>query len=75
MHFESETRKIIDLQLRKAGWKANTENLRSSSGVRPESGRNPAIAEWKTKTGYADYALFIGTKPYHLGKDGNGIVS
>ena len=65
MHFESEARKIIDLQLRKAGWKANTENLRSSNGVRPESGRNPAIAEWKTKTGYADYALFIGTKPYH----------
>lgn len=62
MNYESETRKIIDAQLKNSGWDADSENLRQSKGVRPERGRNLAIAEWKTKTGYADYALFIGTK-------------
>lgn len=36
--------------------------MRQSKGVRPEHGRNLAIAEWRTNFGYADYALFIGTK-------------
>lgn len=62
---EAETRYLIDEQLRKVGWEADTENLRHSKGTRPEKGRNIAIAEWPTDStvgnkGYADYALFIG---------------
>src|SRR5690606_15052033 len=41
-------------------WEADSEKLRFSKGVRPEKGRNMAIAEWPLKHGYADYALFIG---------------
>lgn len=62
---EAETRIIIDEQLRKYGWEADTNNLRYSKGTRPQKGRNLAIAEWATdssvsRNGYADYALFIG---------------
>ena len=62
---ETETRMIIDEQLRKYGWEADTNNLRYSKGTRPQKGRNLAIAEWVTdssfsKKGKADYALFIG---------------
>ncbi|OHD11462.1 MAG: type I restriction-modification system endonuclease [Spirochaetes bacterium GWD1_27_9] len=57
---EAETRKLIDEQLRLAGWEADTENLRYSIGIRPEKGRNIAIAEWPTTEKYVDYALFIG---------------
>lgn len=61
---EAETRYLIDEQLRKVGWEADTEKLRYSKGTRPEKGRNIAIAEWPTDStvgskGYADYALFI----------------
>ena len=42
---EAETRRLIDAQLNKAGWEADTENLRYSRGVRPVKGRNLAIAE------------------------------
>lgn len=61
---EAETRYLIDEQLRKVGWEADTEKLRYSKGVRPEKGRNLAIAEWPTDStvgnrGYADYALFV----------------
>lgn len=64
---EKETRYLIDEQLRKVGWEADTINLRYSKGTRPEKGRNIAIAEWPTDStvgdhGYADYALFIGLK-------------
>lgn len=64
---EAETRIIIDEQLRKFGWEADTNNLRYSKGTRPQKGRNLAIAEWETdssvsKNGYADYALFVGLK-------------
>ena len=64
---ESETRTLIDKQLRKVGWEADTNNLRYSKGTRPVNGRNLAIAEWKTDSdigdsGFVDYALFIGTK-------------
>lgn len=64
---EAETRIIIDDQLRRVGWEADTNNLRHSKGTRPQKGRNIAIAEWPTdsttgKFGYADYALFIGEK-------------
>ena len=61
---ESETRYMIDEQLRKVGWEADTENLRYSKGTRPAKGRCIAIAEWPTDStvgnkGYADYALFV----------------
>lgn len=64
---EAETRYIIDEQLRKVGWQANTEELRYSKGTRPAKGHNMAIAEWPTNStvgnkGYADYALFIDLK-------------
>lgn len=62
---EAETRYLIDEQLRKVGWEADTENLRYSKGTRPIKGRNMAIAEWPTDSaagsrGYVDYTLFIG---------------
>lgn len=64
---EAETRYLIDEQLRKAGWEADSETLRHSLGVRPQAGRNLAIAEWPTDAatgsrGFADYALFAGTR-------------
>lgn len=64
---EAETRFMIDEQLRKVGWEADTAVLRYSKGTRPEKGRNLAIAEWPTDStigqkGFADYALFVGTK-------------
>lgn len=62
---EAETRYLIDEQLRKVGWEADTQQLRYSKGTRPAKGRNIAIAEWPTDStvgnkGYADYALFVG---------------
>ena len=64
---EAQTRCLIDEQLQKAGWEADTKNLRFSKGTRPVKGRNIAIAEWTTdsafyKNGYVDYAFFIGEK-------------
>lgn len=64
---EAQTRELIDEQLRKVGWDADTDKIRYSKGVRPAKGRNLAIAEWPTdsrtgNSGYADYALFIGEK-------------
>lgn len=61
---EAQTRAIIDEQLRKVGWEADTENLRYSKGTRPRKGKKIAIAEWpvkatKTADDRADYALFI----------------
>ncbi|MEN4605749.1 type I restriction-modification system endonuclease [Pantoea agglomerans] len=66
---EEESRFLIDAQLRKAGWQADSKALRFSEGARPESGVNKAIAEWPTgkdetgKQGFADYVLFVGLKP------------
>lgn len=57
---EASTRLIIDQQLRNAGWEADTVELRFAKGARPTKGRNLAIAEWPTKSGPADYALFAG---------------
>ncbi|MBU2134879.1 MAG: type I restriction-modification system endonuclease, partial [Alphaproteobacteria bacterium] len=57
---EAATRVIIDQQLRNAGWEADTVELRYAKGARPTKGRNLAIAEWPTKSGPADYALFAG---------------
>lgn len=64
---EKETRYLIDEQLRKVGWEADTLNLRYSKNIRPNKNRNIAIAEWPTNSkvgarGYADYVLFAGTK-------------
>ena len=64
---EAQTRRLIDEQLRKAGWEADTQVLRCSKGTRPVKGRNIAISEWPTNSafqdhGYVDYAFFIGEK-------------
>ena len=64
---EAETRFLIDEQLRKVGWEADTELLRYSKGTRPAKGHNLAIAEWPTDStvgdrGYVDYALFVDTQ-------------
>lgn len=64
---EAETRYMIDTQLRKVGWEADTENLRYGKGIRPQKGKNLAIAEWPTLSsagnkGRVDYALFAGEK-------------
>lgn len=64
---EAETRFLIDEQLRKVGWEADTRVIRYSKGVRPMKGRNMAIAEWPVdlgagRMGYVDYVLFVGTK-------------
>ena len=60
---EQATHKIIDLQLREAGWEADTTVLRYSQGTRPQKGKNLAIAEWPTSGGPADYVLFAGLTP------------
>lgn len=57
---ERETRRLIDEQLRTAGWEVDTEEIRYSRGVRPQKGRYLAIAEWPTDSGPADYVLFAG---------------
>lgn len=64
---EAQTRCLIDEQLRKAGWEADTQILRYSKGTRPVKGRNLVISEWPTGSafqshGYVDYAFFIGEK-------------
>tara|TARA_R110000868_G_scaffold10357_1_gene51030 strand:- start:15356 stop:18700 length:3345 start_codon:yes stop_codon:yes gene_type:complete len=59
---EQSTRALIDQQLRDRGWEADTSKIKFSKGVRPTKGRNLAIAEWPTKSGPADYALFVGEK-------------
>jgi len=59
---EALTRTLIDAQLRARGWEVDTPTLRFSTGTRPAKGRNLAIAEWPTRSGPADYALFIGTR-------------
>jgi type I restriction enzyme R subunit len=57
---EPETRRLIDAQLREAGWEADSETLSYANGPRPLENRNMAIAEWPTESGPADYALFVG---------------
>lgn len=56
---EKSTRVLIDEQLRTAGWEVDSGKMRYANGARPEHGRNMAIAEWPTKSGPADYALFV----------------
>lgn len=57
---ERETRRLIDSQLRNAGWEVDSEQLTYQNGTRPQKGRNLAISEWPTEDGRADYALFAG---------------
>ncbi|MDP9150340.1 MAG: type I restriction-modification system endonuclease, partial [Myxococcota bacterium] len=63
---EAATRKLIDRQLRDAGWEVDSQRLTFERGVRPTKGKNLAIAEWPTladgKEGWADYVLFAGLK-------------
>lgn len=56
---EATTRILIDEQLRAAGWIVDSVLLRHANGARPEYGKAMVIAEWPTKTGPVDYALFI----------------
>jgi len=60
---EFDTRKIIDQQLRIAGWTVDTATLTYARGARPQKGKNLAIAEWPTENGTADYILFAGLTP------------
>ncbi|WP_435607227.1 type I restriction-modification system endonuclease [Pseudomonas knackmussii] len=62
---EDLTRIIIDQQLIEAGWEADSEDLTHAKGIRPEKGRNLAIAEWPTSSpkACADYVLFAGLTP------------
>lgn len=57
---ERETRRLIDAQLRAAGWEVDSEVLTYQNETRPQRGKNQAIAEWPTAEGRADYALFVG---------------
>ncbi|MBS2014023.1 MAG: DUF4145 domain-containing protein [Deltaproteobacteria bacterium] len=61
---EAATRKIIDAQLRAAGWEVDSEHMTFERGTRPTKGKNLAIAEWPTfdgkEHGRADYVLFAG---------------
>jgi type I restriction enzyme, R subunit len=60
---EAETRRLIDEQLKSAGWEADSAHLMYAAGARPAKGKNLAIAEWPTATGSADYVLFVGLLP------------
>ncbi len=60
---EADTRRLIDAQLRHAGWEVDSAELSYPKGARPQKGRNLAIAEWPTKSGPADYVLFAGLMP------------
>ncbi|MEP7126222.1 MAG: type I restriction-modification system endonuclease [Byssovorax sp.] len=57
---EADTRRIIDQQLRDAGWDADSTALTHAEGACPVKGKNQAISEWPSTTGPADYVLFAG---------------
>ncbi len=57
---ERETRRLIDAQLRAAGWEVDSQNLTYAKGTRPQKGKVRAIAEYPTDEGPCDYALFVG---------------
>ena len=48
---EADTRKLIDDQLRNAGWIADTATLSFGKGARPQKGKNIAIAECRLRAG------------------------
>ncbi len=41
---EAETRRLIDAQLRAAGWEVDSEQLTYANGTRPQKGRSLAIS-------------------------------
>jgi type I restriction enzyme R subunit len=57
---EGELRREVDLQLRAAGWDADSDTLSHAQGARPVHGRNQAIGGWP---GGADWVLFVGETP------------
>ncbi|OKL38557.1 type I restriction-modification system endonuclease [Pontibacter flavimaris] len=64
---EAETRQLIDEQLRKAGWEADTPALNfKKHKTLPQPNRNIAIAEWPAGPKWADYALFVGLELYAI---------
>jgi len=64
---ESETRELIDEQLRLAGWQVDTNRLNfKRHKTLPQRGKKIAIAEWPCLSKWADYALFIGTELYGI---------
>jgi type I restriction enzyme, R subunit len=60
---EASTRKLIDEQLRQAGWEVDSLSLTYQKGTRPTKSKNLAIAEWPVSNGRADYVLFVGLIP------------
>lgn len=60
---EADTRRLIDQQLRDAGWEADSQILTYASGARPQKGKSAALAEWPTEHGPADYVLFTDQVP------------
>jgi type I restriction enzyme R subunit len=56
---EADTRRLIDAQLREAGWTVDSDTIRYAAGSRPNIANAIAIAEWPTETGPVDYALFL----------------
>lgn len=60
---EQETRRLIDQQLRQAGWQADSTALRYGKGSRPQKNQFLAIAEWPCEGYFADYVLFDGLCP------------
>jgi type I restriction enzyme R subunit len=56
---EATTRVLIDEQLRGVGWRVDSAALRHAAGIRPGPAEAIAIAEWPTRSGPVDYALFI----------------
>lgn len=62
---ETETRFMVDSQLQKVGWEADSLTLNHANGTRPQKSRNLAIANWPTEKSenareMVDYALFAG---------------
>jgi type I restriction enzyme R subunit len=56
---EATTRVLIDEQLRGVGWRVDSATLRHAAGIRPGPAEAIAIAEWPTRSGPVDYALFL----------------
>ena len=57
---DDHPRVLIDEQLRATGWRqVDSAQLRHAAGTRPGYGEAIAIAEWPTKGGPVDYALFV----------------
>lgn len=60
---EADTRRLIDVQLRSAGWEVDSAEMTFAKGARPQKGKNVAVVEWPTNSGPADYVLFVGLLP------------